>query len=363
MSDLVITRYRDQILDAAQNKRKIRITGSGSKNWYGGALQGEPLSTRDYSGIISYQPDELVITLKAGTRLAEVEAILIDKNQQFAFDPPHFGPNATIGGMVCAGLAGPGRISAGSLRDFVLGAKIMDGKGQILNFGGTVMKNVAGYDIARLMPGSLGTLALLMEVSIKVLPKPAATATVSVHLEQQAAINLMNLLASQPWPINASAWVDHTLYLKLCGAKAAVKSAIESFDSQRGMKVVEQSAADAFWKSLREQTHPWFDQPAQTDLWRLSLPTTSPRFDASDNTLIEWHGGQRWIKGSNDAATLKSMALAKHGHAGLFRGKNKEPHMLSSLSDNPLTQGLVIVQRRLRDAFDPCGVFATERLT
>jgi glycolate oxidase FAD binding subunit len=362
MSDLVITRYRDQILDAAQNKIKIRITGSGSKDWYGGRLQGEPLSTLEYCGVINYQPDELVITVKAGTPLSEVEATLNDKNQQFAFDPPYFGPNATIGGMVCAGLAGPGRISAGSLRDFVLGAKIMDGKGQILNFGGTVMKNVAGYDIARLMPGSLGTLALLLEVSIKVLPKPAASATVSVPLEQQAAINVMNLLASQPWPINASAWVDHTLYLRLCGAKAAVKNAIESFDSQRGMKVVEQTTADEFWKSLREQTHPWFDQATQNNLWRLSLPTTSPRFDASDDTLIEWHGGQRWIKGANDAATLKSMALAKQGHASLFKGNNKAPQMLSSLSDNPLTQGLVIVQQRLQEAFDPSGVFATERL-
>lgn len=361
MSDAVVQEFADQIIAAGQSNQKICITGSGSKDWYGAPLQGKKLSTLQYSGIISYQPDELVITVKAGTSLREVEAVLETKNQQFSFEPPHYGANATIGGMVCAGLAGPGRISAGSLRDFVLGVKVMDGKGQILNFGGTVMKNVAGYDISRLLPGSLGTLALLLDVSIKVLPKPAATQTVSVAIDQQNAIQLMNSLAAQPWPLNASAWFNQTLYLRLCGAKAAVKSAVETFNTKYGMQSVADESATAFWLSLKEQTHPWFERQKPTDLWRLSLPTNSPVFNDED-TLIEWHGGQRWLKGFHPADEIKALARSHQGHASIFSSPQKQPQMLSSLTDNPLTKGLAIVQKRLRDSFDPLGVFDTERL-
>ena len=365
MTQQVLDQFRDQILNATQSKSLIRITGSGSKDWFGANLKGNTLSTKVYSGILSYQPDELVITVKAGTPLKEVEQALAEKNQQFSFEPPHFGENATIGGMVCAGLAGPGRVSAGGLRDFVLGAKIMDGQGQILSFGGTVMKNVAGYDVSRLLPGSLGTLALLLDVSIKVLPKTAAHATLSTQLTQAEAITLSNTLASQPWPINASAWVGEemgTFYLRVSGAKAAVSSAIESFSKNYGMVLLEEKNADVFWTSLREQNMEWFSHNPDQPLWRFALPSTCKPLNLPGSTLIEWHGGQRWWKGDISIQEAKSLAQSLGGHAGIHRFSKKTDEMLSSLKDNPLTAGLIPAQERLRKAFDPHGVFATGRL-
>jgi glycolate oxidase FAD binding subunit len=365
MTQQALDQFRDQILDATQSKSLIRITGSGSKDWLGGNLKGNPMSTKDYSGILSYQPDELVITVKAGTSLKEVEQTLAEKNQQFPFEPPHFGDHATIGGMVCSGLAGPGRVSVGGLRDFVLGAKIMDGQGQVLSFGGTVMKNVAGYDVSRLLPGSLGTLALLLEVSIKVLPKTAAQATLCVQMNQAEAITLSNTLASQPWPINASAWIGEqlgTLYLRLSGAKAAVTSAIESFSKNYGMTLADEENAKSFWKSLREQTNEWFSHNPEVALWRFALPSTSKPLNLSGSTIVEWHGGQRWWKGNLSPQEVKALAHSLGGYASVHRFNNKSDDMLSSLKDNPLTIGLIPAQERLRKAFDPHGVFATGRL-
>jgi glycolate oxidase FAD binding subunit len=365
MSQALLKDFEDQIKEAAESKQVLRITGSGSKDWLGGTLKGSPLSTKDYQGVVSYQPDELVITVKAGTSLAEVEAILAEKNQQFAFEPPHFGKDATIGGMVCAGLAGPGRVSVGNLRDFVLGAKIMDGQGQVMNFGGTVMKNVAGYDVSRLMPGSLGTLALLLDVSIKVLPKPAATATLTSAINQKDAIHLMNLLASQPWPLSASSWQGEEmgqLHIRLNGAKAAVASAIQHFGSQYGMKPLDQNEADQHWKNLKEQQLAWFNNSPETPLWRFAVAPTSKPLPLSGETLIEWHGGQRWWKGQIDSSKAKQIALSADGHASIFRASDKNLAMLSSLKDHPLTSPLASIQDQLSKAFDPHGVFATGRL-
>ena len=199
--------FREQILHAAKVGTPLSIEGGGTKSWYGNPNSFAKLSTRAHSGILEYQPEELVITACAGTPLKEIEAALAEKNQILPFEPPHFGDAATFGGAVTAGLAGPGRISAGNLRDFVLGARIMDGKGQDLSFGGQVMKNVAGYDVSRLMPGSLGTLALLLEASVKVLPKPAATATLRCHISQAHAHQLLNEWAGQPLPLSASCWI------------------------------------------------------------------------------------------------------------------------------------------------------------
>lgn len=365
MNHSFIQDTQEIIRNTIQSKGLIRITGSGTKDWFGAELKGDPLSTKGYQGIINYQPDELVITVKSGTSLKEVELALEEKNQQFAFEPPYFGESATIGGMVCSGLAGPGRVSAGSLRDFVLGAKIMDGQGQIMNFGGTVMKNVAGYDVSRLMPASLGTLALLLDVSIKVLPKPAATATLTAQINQAEAIHLMNLLASQPWPLSASAWQGEQmgqLHIRLNGAKAAVASAIHHFGNQYGMKPLNQTEAEQYWKDLKEQQLPWFKNSAETPLWRFAVAPTSKPLSLSGETLIEWHGGQRWWKGSIEPSTAKRIAQTAQGHASLFRASDKTSAMLSSLKDHPLTRPLVSIQDQLSKAFDPHGVFATGRL-
>ena len=367
MNHSFIQDTQEIIRNTIQSKGLIRITGSGTKDWFGGELKGNPLSTKSYQGIINYQPDELVITVKSGTSLKEVELALEEKNQQFAFEPPYFGESATIGGMVCSGLAGPGRVSAGSLRDFVLGAKIMDGQGQVMNFGGTVMKNVAGYDVSRLMPGSLGTLALLLDVSIKVLPKAVATATLRLEIEQERAIHTMNLLASQPWPINASSWQGEqngVLHIRLSGAKAAVESATSSFKKNLGMQLLDAEEAKIFWASLREQQSDWFKSAntGVSPLWRFAVAPTSKPLKLAGSTLIEWHGGQRWWQGKLDASTAKAIAAEADGHASIFRSSSKDASMLSSLNDNPLTKALVPVQERLQKAFDPHGIFATGRL-
>ena len=364
MTQTSLNYLKDQILQAATEKNVLRITGSGSKDWYGNNLKGSPLVTKNYQGIISYQPDELVITVRSGTSVKEVEETLAKNNQQFAFEPPYF-KDATIGGMVCSGLAGPGRAAVGGLRDFVLGANIMDGQGQVMNFGGTVMKNVAGYDVSRLLPGSLGTFALLLDVSIKVLPKPAASATLQVNIPQANAIALINQLASQPWPINASCWIGEiigTLYIRLNGAKAAVQTAITAFNKQYGMQLISNDEADHFWVSIRDQQHPWFEKNLEKPLWRLALnPTTSP-LQLAGETLIEWHGGQRWYRGDISSQEIKSIARLNGGHASVFKASNKTVDMLSSLKENPLTAALAPIEERLRKSFDPQGVFATGRL-
>jgi glycolate oxidase FAD binding subunit len=241
----------------------------------------------------------------------------------------------------------------------------MDGQAQIMNFGGTVMKNVAGYDVSRLMPGSFGTLGLLLDVSIKVLPKPAASATVVTQITQSEAIQLMNILASQPWPLSASCWQGDgsgTLHLRLSGAKAAVQSAIQTFGQKYGMKVIDDEQAAIFWNDLKEQKNTWFNEASESPLWRFAVAPTSEPLDLPGTSLIEWHGGQRWWKGQLDAESAKKIAFRANGHASIFRASNKNQAMLSSLKDNPLTSPLAIVQDRLVKAFDPHGVFATGRL-
>jgi len=255
-----IDSFRKQILEAAQSKTPLSIEGGGSKAWYGNNNPFTKLSTKNFSGILDYQPEELVITARAGTPLREIEQVLSDKNQMLAFEPPHFGDNATLGGAIAAGLAGPARISVGNLRDFVLGARIMDGKGQDLSFGGKVMKNVAGYDVSRLMPGSLGTLALILEASVKVLPKPAASTSIRCQITQAAALQSLNQSAGQPLPLSASCWIGKNqadslgeLTIRLAGAEAAVYAAKISLCSTLNAKELDAQAAEIFWAQLREQ--------------------------------------------------------------------------------------------------------------
>ena len=353
--------FKDAIAQARSSKTPLRIRGAGTKDWLGNELRGTVLPTQFHQGIVQYQPDELVITVKAGTPVKEVLAELASKDQQFAFDPPVY-ENATIGGMVCSGLAGPGRISVGNLRDFVLGVTVMDGRGDVLKFGGTVMKNVAGYDISRLLPGSMGTLALLLDVSIKVLPKPAASATVNARLSQEQAIRLSNTLASQPWPINASSWQgqqEGTLHLRLNGAKAAVQSAISAF-KEYGMQTVNESEAALHWQGLREQSHPWFNP--ELKLWRFALPPTTPPLAIAQDCLVEWHGGQRWVQGELDYASWSQKARELGGHLSLFRASDRSSQLRASLKDSPKTQALHLIENRLRQTFDPEGVFATGRI-
>jgi glycolate oxidase FAD binding subunit len=341
-----IEEFRSRILE----RKPLQLRGGGSKDFYGGPLVGDVLDTRGYSGIVGYEPTELVITARAGTPLAELESALATRRQVLACEPPHFGA-ATIGGAVAAGLSGPRRAVAGSLRDYVLGVKLMDGEGRELNFGGQVMKNVAGFDVSRLVAGSLGTLGLILEVSLKVMPLPVAEATLRFEMPQDKALDALNGWGGQPVPLAASCWQDDVLTLRLSGAQAAITAACEKLGGER---VAEPEAA-GFWAALREQTTAFFAGDAP--LWRLSVPSVAPPLDLPGPQLIEWGGAQRWLRGAGDATHLRGTAAKAGGHATLFRGGDKTGGVFA-----PLSPALMEVHRRLKQSFDPYGVFNPGRL-
>ena len=334
----------------------LRLRGGGSKDWYGQQLAGEVLDTRAYTGIIDYEPTELVITARCGTPLADIEAALAARNQMLAFEPPHFGPGATVGGTLACALSGPRRASAGAVRDFVLGAVLMDGRGERLAFGGQVMKNVAGYDVSRLLAGSMGTLGLVLDVSLKVLPLPLRDATLRFDCAEIAALRMLNEWAGKPLPISASCWHDGVLMLRLSGAEAAVCAA----QATLGGSVVAPEDASAYWISLREQTHGFFDGAGS--LWRLSLPAHASAVILKGRQLIEWGGAQRWLKldGDADAAgaqRIRQTVAAAGGHATLFRGGDKAVGVF-----HPLAPAVALIHQRLARSFDPAGIFNPQRM-
>jgi len=292
-----------------------------------------------------------VITARCGTRLADLEAALAEHGQMLPFEPPHFGPEATLGGCVAAGLSGPRRAAAGALRDFVLGARIVDGHGRALAFGGQVMKNVAGYDVSRLLAGSLGTLGLLLEVSLKVLPRPPAELTLRLEMPQAKALEALSRWAGQPLPVTASAWQDGDLTLRLAGAAAALKAAAAKIGGER----VAAAEAAAHWAAIREQTAPFFSGPAP--LWRLSLPAHAPQLELPGEQLLEWGGAQRWLKSGADAGTVRAAAARAGGHATLFRAADK-----SAGAFTPLSPVLARLHRELKSVFDPAGILNPGRL-
>ncbi len=352
----------DRIRAAHAARQPLRIRGGGTKDFYGepGAA-GEALSTAGLTGIVSYEPSELVVTVRAGTLLADLEATLAAQGQCLPFEPPHFGPGGTVGGMVAAGLSGPARASVGSVRDFVLGVTMVNGRGEALVFGGQVMKNVAGYDVSRLMAGSLGTLGLIAEVSLKVLPVPPAEATLRFELPQDRALQQLQSWAGQPLPLNASAWVEDggvpTLFLRLRGAKAAVEAACQRLGGERLDDSDGRISAD--WRASRELSLPWFQARGARDLWRLSVPPSAPVLDLPEAPYIEWHGGQRWVRAlPADGPALRRTAAAAGGHATLFMPAAPEtPGRFA-----PLAPPLDRIQRDLQREFDPAGIFNPGRL-
>ncbi|MEY4362686.1 MAG: hypothetical protein RLZZ24_38 [Pseudomonadota bacterium] len=383
----VLHAFSERIREAAARKKPLRLRGGGTKDFYGQSLTGDVLDTRAYQGVISYEPSELVITVRAGTALDEVEALLARHGQCLACEPPHFasrGARATVGGMVAAGLAGPARASVGGVRDYVLGVRMINGQGEDLTFGGQVMKNVAGYDVSRLMAGSLGTLGLITEVSLKVLPIAPAQATLACPgVSQQDALDLLNRWGGQPLPLNASAWVHDTtaepaqdaLYVRLRGASAAVKAALVRM--QADVQAVGGQAlhvddgeidVDADWRASGEQTLPFFAQPPSSEacLWRLSVPQTTPALEvprAWGSPYIEWHGAQRWYWAPSAAAgAMRHAAHHAGGHATLFRCSEE-----FGIQDKavgvfaPLDAVQLRIQRALKHEFDPAGIFGPGR--
>lgn len=363
----VLASWAEAIRDASQNGRGLRIRGGNTKAFYGEPLPADliELDTRAHAGIVAYESSELVVTARAGTLLSELESALAEQGQCLAFEPPHFGPETTVGGMVASGLSGPSRASVGAVRDFVLGAQVLNGRGEHLTFGGQVMKNVAGYDVSRLLAGSLGSLGVITEVSLKVLPVAPSEATLCFELPQDSALQQLARWRAQPLPINASCWVrDDTesparelLFVRLRGAVAAVEAACHRMlgDALGERMDWQQAARD--WTACRDQTLPFFRAPAaDAGLWRLSVAPTAPAMNLPWSPLVEWHGGLRWLWAPLEArGTLQEAARQAGGHATLWRAPTAAPDAAGRFTAPDAAQ--LTIQRRLKQAFDPAGVF------
>ncbi len=394
---------RERVRAAISDSRPLAIVGGGTKYFLGRAPLGETLEVGAHRGIVSYEPTELVITARGGTPLAEVRNALAERDQMLAFEPPAFGADATLGGTVAAGLSGPARPYTGAARDFVLGTKVMNGRGEILRFGGEVMKNVAGYDVSRLMTGALGTLGILLEISLKVLPRPKAVRTLVFEMRATKAIERCNAWAAKPFPISAACHVEGCLRLRLSGSENGVKAAARhlggdgrsesddpegsAIDLERGSvsEPVSESVSDLasdpvsdlasdlegedFWAALREQKLPFFAS-AGGPLWRVSLPPGTMHFDPFDadrrqrECLIDWGGGLRWLEGEaadgHDPQRQRALRLEAErckGHATLFRGGDREGEIF-----HPLTPSLYRLHRRIKTAFDPGALFNRGRM-
>ena len=358
INDPALQMLIDRVLSAQSANAQLCIQGGGTKTFYGEPPAGELLDTRVLEGISSYEPTELVVTARCGTSLAELESTLAEQGQCLPFEPPHFGAGATVGGMVAAGLSGPSRAAVGAVRDYVLGATLLNGRGEVLSFGGQVMKNVAGYDISRLLAGSMGTLGVILEVSLKVLPVAPATATLRFAMDEAQAIRQLNEWGGQPLPINASAWWRGMLVVRLAGADAAVHAA----RVRLGGEAVEPTLADAFWDGLRDQTDEFFAAASQAvrdgaSLWRLSVPQTAAALGLTGDTLVEWGGAQRWLASEVPAQQVRDAAARAGGHATLFRAQDKSAGVFA-----PLSPPLARIHQELKRAFDADAIFNPGRL-
>jgi glycolate oxidase FAD binding subunit len=340
----VIEHWQQQIKEAAARGGKLTPRGGDTKSFLAPGHAGDVLDTRTYAGIVEYDPKELVIVVRCGTPLAEVEKTMSQAGQMLAFEPPHFGAGATIGGTVATGLSGPRRAYAGSVRDFVLGAKVIDGKGDHLAFGGKVMKNVAGFDVSRLLTGSFGTLGVITEVAFKCLPLPKAQATCVYEMDAAQAINAMNRWYAEADPITATTWVDGKLYVRFAGAQPAVATAV----NKRGGEAL--SNDESWWMDWREQRHAFFANASE--LHRVSCKSTAPVLD-DVACAIEWAGALRWAHGNDEvAAKLRYWATRAGGHASVWRGANAHTHAAQSLSEP-----LKAIHEKIKSSFDPYNVF------
>jgi glycolate oxidase FAD binding subunit len=341
---------QEQVSIAAADRKPLNITAGNTKSWLGRTPRGEALDVSGHLGILSYEPKELVITARCGTPLKEIEAALAEQGQMLPFEPPYFGDNATLGGAIASGLSGPRRPFTGSARDFVLGVRLLNGKGEILRFGGEVMKNVAGYDISRLMSGAMGTLGVILDVSLKVLPLPAWEVTLVSRSDIASAIKRFNELASKPLPLSAAACDAKRAYIRLSGAQTAVDAARKAL----GGDLLNNS--ESFWRQrIREQRHAFFQD--DTPLWRLSLPPGAAGASFQRKCLIDWGGALRWVRSDLEPQEIFRTVAQIGGHAILFRNGERNGQIYQ-----PLPAALMTIHKRLKQAFDPQGLFNPGRL-
>lgn len=336
---------QQQIKQSVANATKLQICGGGSKSFYGNPSEGEILDVSVHSGVIDYDPAELVITLRGGCKLVEVEALLAEQGQMLGFEPPRFSDQATIGGTVAAGLAGPRRAFAGGIRDFILGVKVLDGRGEVLNFGGRVIKNVAGFDVSRLMAGSMGTMGVLLEVSLRVIPCFETELTLGFdHDNAESHIQWINEIGGSPLPLSASMWHKGRSYLRLSGSQQGIDSAAKQLGGDEEAPP---------WDALKEQTHGFFE--AHNHINRISLPPTMA-FSLQQEQLIEWSGAQRWIADC-DIERMRERLQARQGSLCLFRGAQDTDSVFQ-----PVDEATMTLHRSLKSRFDPARIFNRDRL-
>ena len=375
---VAVAQLMERIRAAAADRTFLRIRGGGSKDFYGWQLQGEVLETAGLCGVQSYEPSELVVTVGAGTPLSDLEALLAENGQCLPFEPPHYAWSgercATVGGMVASGLAGPARASVGGVRDYVLGVQMVNGRGEHLTFGGQVMKNVAGYDVSRLMVGAMGTLGLITEISLKVLPVAPAEATLCFELPQARALEQLHTWGAQPLPLNASCWVrDDTpvggardlLFVRLRGAVAAVQAACKKMLADQSGYHMDNAQAQPDWALCRNQQLPFFLQTPSSErvLWRLSVAQTTPVLDLPWAQMVEWHGGLRWLWAPHSAGQqLQTLARQHGGHATFFVAGHACSASAETIFPSKGVAALAI-EGRLKASFDPHGVFNPGRLS
>ncbi|MDO4998355.1 MAG: glycolate oxidase subunit GlcE [Neisseria sp.] len=347
---------QNQVQTAYAKGTPLRIQAGGTKQFYGEAVapDAQLLDVSAHRGVVAYDPDELVLVVKAGTRLQEIEDLLATRQQILPFEPPHFGDSASIGGAVATALAGARRIHVGAPRDFVIGCQMIDGKGQILRFGGRVVKNVAGFDVHKLMTGSLGTLGVLSEIALKVLPAPFFTQTLCLSQTAAQARDTMTALMRQPLPLSGTFWHDNRLFLRLSGTEKGVAAA----QAKIGGDVLANDEATRFWLDVREQRLPFFTLSPNERLWRISLPHGVPDLALNGEFCMEWGGLLRWYRSNLSAQEIRAQVHAVGGHATLFRGV---PNAGESVFD-ALPLGNAAIQQRLKQLFDPKGIFNPNRL-
>jgi glycolate oxidase FAD binding subunit len=345
-----LLKLQERVLAARANATPLQLHGARTKDFHGESIAGEPLDLSGYRGIIDYEPSELVLRARCGTPLSEIERALAERGQYLGFEPPHFGGgDPTLGGIIATGLSGPRRIQVGAARDFVLGATLMASDGELLHFGGQVMKNVAGFDVSRLLCGSLGILGIMTELSIKVLPQPRAEETLRLECSASEAGQAFNRWAGQPLPISAAAWHEDAAWVRLSGARPAVNAACTTIGGDR----VGAELARQWWDSLRHYTHPLFSSSL---IWRVSVPPTAPPLQLPSVPLIDWGGGLRWYAGDLGALDVRGLAVAAGGTAIRWRGAGPGSRF------HPLPPAIVEIHRRLKHSFDPEGIFNPGRL-